>query len=129
LLGFDFHPSGTISLKAYYVTAFCPPTNQMQVAPDTGKPLDKLVAQLHPTLSQPFEAVKLYIEGIEAPRRPYAGIAAMDCVQPDVNRLKVGPLCSRSHPALPTLPSSLCFRSTCTDTRAPPGPRLVRDSR
>jgi hypothetical protein len=77
----------------------------MQVASDTGKPLDKLVAQLHPTLSQPLEAVKLYIEGIEAPRRPFTAITAMDCVQPDVNRLKVGPLCSRSHPALLTLHS------------------------
>ncbi|KAJ7318985.1 tryptophan dimethylallyltransferase-domain-containing protein [Mycena albidolilacea] len=88
-VGFDFYPSGTISLKAYYVTLFCPPTNQIQVASDTGKPLDKLLAQLHPTLSQPFEAVKQYIEGIEAPRRPHAAITAMDCVQPDVNRLKI----------------------------------------
>ncbi|KAF7351052.1 hypothetical protein MSAN_01667500 [Mycena sanguinolenta] len=91
-VGFDFHPSGKITLKAYYVTAFCPPTNQMQVtveSPDAGKPLDKLVAQLHPTLSGPFEPVKSYISSIEAPRRPYAGIAAMDCVEPDVNRLKI----------------------------------------
>ncbi|KAK7057610.1 tryptophan dimethylallyltransferase-domain-containing protein [Favolaschia claudopus] len=89
-VGFDFHPKGAITLKAYYVTAFCPPTNQMQVATDTdGKPLDKLVAQLHPTLSQPFEAVKTYIQSIDGPRRPYAGIAAMDCVEPDVNRLKI----------------------------------------
>jgi len=87
-VGFDFHSSGIITLKAYYVTAFCPPTNQMQVV-DGGKPLDQLVGQLHPTLSQPFEAVKSYIQGIEAPRRPYAGIAAMDCVEPDVNRLKI----------------------------------------
>ncbi|KAF7362289.1 hypothetical protein MVEN_00575500 [Mycena venus] len=87
-VGFDFHPSGKITLKAYYVTAFCPPTNQMQVV-DGGKPLDQLVSQLHPTLSGPFEAVKSYIQDIEAPRRPYAGIAAMDCVQPDVNRLKI----------------------------------------
>ncbi|KAF8146893.1 tryptophan dimethylallyltransferase-domain-containing protein [Mycena galopus ATCC 62051] len=91
-VGFDFHPSGIITLKAYYVTAFSPPTNQMQVtveAPNAGKPLDQLVAQLHPTLSQPFEAVRSYIQGIEAPSRPYAGIAAMDCVEPDVNRLKI----------------------------------------
>ncbi|KAJ7153587.1 tryptophan dimethylallyltransferase-domain-containing protein [Mycena crocata] len=88
-VGFDFHPSGIITLKAYYVTAFCEPANQMQVAVDAGRPLGELVTQLHPTLGEPFQPLSTYIEGIEPARRPYAGIAAMDCVQPDVNRLKI----------------------------------------
>ncbi|KAJ6489682.1 tryptophan dimethylallyltransferase-domain-containing protein [Mycena vitilis] len=88
-VGFDFHPAGKITLKAYYVTAFCPPTNQMQVVTDVGKPLGELVKQLHPTLSEPFAAVHTYISGIEPASRPYAGIAAMDCVHPDQNRLKI----------------------------------------
>ncbi|KAJ7822491.1 tryptophan dimethylallyltransferase-domain-containing protein [Mycena olivaceomarginata] len=93
-LGFDFQPSGIISLKAYYVTAFCPPTSQTPIAIEsfnTDKLLDQLGARLHPALTEPLETVRLYIHRTEALRSPFATIAAVDCVEPDANRLKKPP--------------------------------------
>ncbi|KAF9039482.1 aromatic prenyltransferase [Hymenopellis radicata] len=95
-VGFDFNSSGTLTLKVYYNTAFYPPSGQLRItstepnvdAPDF-KSLDKLLPHLHPTLIKPFETLRSYFDNLEESRRPLVGMLALDCVQPDTNRLKI----------------------------------------
>ncbi|KAJ7367639.1 tryptophan dimethylallyltransferase-domain-containing protein [Mycena albidolilacea] len=56
---------------------------------NTDKLLDQLGARLHPALTEPLETVRLYTHRTESLRRPFATIAAVDCVEPDANRLKI----------------------------------------
>ncbi len=94
--GFDFKSSGTLTLKVYYNTAFCPPSGQLRItsqepnvdAPDF-KSLGKLLPHLHPTLIKPFETLRSYFDNLEESRRPLVGMLALDCIEPDTNRLKV----------------------------------------
>ncbi|KAK7445713.1 hypothetical protein VKT23_014708 [Stygiomarasmius scandens] len=99
MLGLDFNFSGTIILKAYYVTFRAAPWDPNQTPVNTQSPVclgesdlspfNPLISGLDPSLSGAFDLFIDYTKSIDKELRPGFEIISTDCVSPGSNRLKL----------------------------------------
>lgn len=100
--GYDFMPSGTLSLKTYYLPASRPPSVSLSTRTVMVKdpfpiyvgdldfsPLKALVKQLDPAFPRLLDMMLDYFGSLQDRFKPRFQIIAMDCKDEKTNRLKV----------------------------------------